>query len=47
MNYSKLIMVTTQNNNKYYEMKEQGDGTFIVYYGRVGRSEEHTSNSSH
>lgn len=43
MNYSKLIMVTTQNNNKYYEMKEQGDGTFIVYYGRVGKAAQSAS----
>ena len=31
----KLIMVTENNNNKYYDMKEQGDGTFIAEYGRV------------
>ncbi|MDW7692726.1 WGR domain-containing protein [Flammeovirgaceae bacterium SG7u.111] len=33
---SKLIMVTANNNNKFYEMKESGDGTFEVKYGRVG-----------
>lgn len=33
---AKLIMVTTNNNNKFYEMKENGDGTFTVSYGRVG-----------
>ena len=33
---SKLIMVTSHNNNKYYEMREQSDGTFAVTYGRVG-----------
>ncbi|MCU0446143.1 MAG: WGR domain-containing protein [Microscillaceae bacterium] len=33
----KLIMVTENNNNKYYEMKESADGqTFTVTYGRVG-----------
>jgi poly [ADP-ribose] polymerase 2/3/4 len=32
----KLIMVTAQNNNKYYEMHETGNGTFTVEYGRVG-----------
>ncbi len=32
----KLIMVTANNNNKYYEMKENGDGTFTALYGRVG-----------
>jgi poly [ADP-ribose] polymerase len=30
-------MVTADNNNKYYEMKENADGlTFTVTYGRVG-----------
>lgn len=33
---AKLIMVTANNNNKYYEMSESPDGTFIVKYGRVG-----------
>ena len=33
---AKLIMVTANNNNKFYEMKEQADGTFTVSYGRVG-----------
>lgn len=32
----KLIMVTAQNNNKYYEMRETANGTFMVEYGRVG-----------
>ncbi|MBD0256358.1 MAG: WGR domain-containing protein [Cytophagales bacterium] len=32
----KLIMVTSDNNNKFYEMKENGDSTFTVLYGRVG-----------
>ncbi|GAB4027745.1 ADP-ribose polymerase [Spirosoma gilvum] len=32
----KLIMVTAGNNNKYYEMCENDDGTFTVHYGRVG-----------
>ena len=32
----KLIMVTAENNNKYYEMREQANGTFEVLYGRVG-----------
>ncbi|WP_245859790.1 ADP-ribose polymerase [Spirosoma aerolatum] len=31
-----LIMVTAGNNNKYYEMCENDDGTFTVHYGRVG-----------
>ncbi|GAB3986286.1 hypothetical protein GCM10028807_03380 [Spirosoma daeguense] len=32
----KLIMVTAENNNKYYEMLEQENDTFVVHYGRVG-----------
>lgn len=34
-NYVKLIMVTPDNNNKYYEMTWNGGGTFSVKYGRV------------
>ena len=37
----KLIMVTENNNNKFYNMTENGDGTFTVEYGRV----DHTSTS--
>lgn len=33
---AKLIMVTPDNNNKYYDMRDNGDGTFSVTYGRVG-----------
>lgn len=33
---AKLIMVTPDNNNKYYDMAENTDGTFTVTYGRVG-----------
>jgi poly [ADP-ribose] polymerase len=33
---AKLIMVTEGNNNKYYEMQENPNGTFTVKYGRVG-----------
>jgi poly [ADP-ribose] polymerase len=32
----KLIMVTAENNNKYYEMRENDNDTFTVQYGRVG-----------
>lgn len=32
----KLIMVTADNNNKYYEMRENENDTFDVQYGRVG-----------
>lgn len=34
--YKKLIMVTSANNNKFYEMKNNDNGTFTVEYGRVG-----------
>jgi poly [ADP-ribose] polymerase len=33
---AKLIMVTPDNNNKFYEMRENDDDTFTVTYGRVG-----------
>lgn len=33
---AKLIMVTPDNNNKYYDMCDNGNGTFSVTYGRVG-----------
>lgn len=33
---ARLIMVSAHNNNKFYEMQEQADGTFLVTYGRVG-----------
>jgi len=33
--YAKLIMVTTANNNKYYEMTWAGGSNFTVKYGRV------------
>ncbi len=35
---AKLIMVTANNNNKFYEMHENKDGTFTATYGRVGSS---------
>lgn len=37
---AKLIMVTAENNNKYYHMFEQGDGTFKVEYGRVEKTKQ-------
>ncbi len=33
---AKLIMVTVNNNNKFYDMAENADGTFTATYGRVG-----------
>lgn len=37
-----LVMVTTNNNNKYYRMIPHGD-TFEAEYGRVGASCQHAS----
>lgn len=36
---SKLIQVTDQNNNKYYNLFELGDGNFKVSYGRIEGTE--------
>lgn len=33
---AKLIMVTAENNNKFYDMVENDDGSISVDYGRVG-----------
>lgn len=33
-----LVMVSTNNNNKYYRMLANNDNTFTVEYGRVGSS---------
>lgn len=38
-----LVMITEQNNNKYYNCFPNGDGTFTVKYGRVGGHETTTS----
>src|SRR3972149_6540246 len=32
----KLIMITPENNNKFYNMTENTDGTFTAEWGRVG-----------
>ncbi|OZC03869.1 hypothetical protein [Rubricoccus marinus] len=32
----RLVMVTGANNNKVYEMAENGDGTFTARFGRIG-----------
>lgn len=37
--YAKLIMVTADNNNKYYEMIWEGGTNFTVKYGRVELTE--------
>ncbi len=39
----KLIMVTAENNNKIYEMREQADDTFTVQFGRVGAAKSTTT----
>ena len=36
----KLLCVTADNRNKYYNMFEQDNGTFIARYGRVGADKE-------
>lgn len=36
MEYRHLVCVTGANNNKFYDMKELGDGTFEASYGRIG-----------
>ena len=35
MKYAKLIYISADNNNKYYEMQEVAGGNFHVKYGRV------------
>ncbi|MEO1478952.1 MAG: WGR domain-containing protein [Bacteroidota bacterium] len=32
----KLVMVTGANNNKFYDLTDNGDGTCTAHYGRVG-----------
>jgi poly [ADP-ribose] polymerase len=39
MKQIELVMVTPNNNNKYYKMKENSDNTFTAIWGRVGSSE--------
>ena len=39
MNFVHLVCVTSQNNNKYYDMRENADGTFTATYGRIGVTE--------
>lgn len=36
MDFVHLVCVTSVNNNKYYDMRDCGDGTFEVTYGRIG-----------
>lgn len=38
----KLIMVSESNNNKFYQMKDNDNGTFTVEYGRVGANKPQT-----
>jgi poly [ADP-ribose] polymerase len=45
---AKLICITAEkNNNKFYHMFEQTDGTFKVEYGRVESTAQHTSYQMH
>lgn len=38
MKYVKLLQVTAENNNKFYEMRQTSDTEFVATYGRVGNS---------
>lgn len=39
MKRARLIMVSQNNNNKYYNMDENSNGTFTVKYGRIDSTE--------
>ena len=39
----KLMMVTENNNNKFYRMHDNNDGTFTVTWGRVGTEGSQTT----
>ena len=41
--FAHLVMVTENNNNKFYKMTEQSDGTIAVEYGRVDATKQTTS----
>lgn len=43
--FAHLVMVSSENNNKFYKMTEQTDGTFAVEFGRVDSTSQHTSYS--
>ncbi|MFA5722709.1 MAG: ADP-ribose polymerase [Candidatus Pacearchaeota archaeon] len=43
----KLVCVTADNNNKYYNMFEQASGNFIVQYGRIKGTEVTHEYSAH
>lgn len=36
MDFVHLVCVTKSNHNKYYDMRDCGDGTFVATYGRIG-----------
>lgn len=36
LRHARLIMVTAENNNKFYDLREESDGTFVASWGRVG-----------
>ncbi len=40
---AKLICITTINNNKFYNMTENDNGTFTALYGRVGANAQTTT----
>ena len=39
----KLILVSAENNNKFYDMAENSDGTFTATYGRVEKTKQTTT----
>lgn len=43
MKYAYLMMVTTSNNNKFYELKQVSDSKVEIHYGRVGTNGAHTT----
>lgn len=47
MKFAKLIMITEDNHNKEYIMKQINDDTFEVEYGRVGQSYKTVSYPMH
>jgi poly [ADP-ribose] polymerase len=44
---AKLIMVTTDNNNKFYNMEQMPDGSLMVTYGRVDKTSVEKAYSMH
>lgn len=43
MKTKRLTCITADNHNKFYNMTENGDGTFTVEYGRIDQSSRTTT----